>query len=310
MSAFNDIMFHDLQIFSAVVGVRSYKNAAQKLGIDLSNIGRRIKILEEQLACQLVVRNKQSIAITPEGMRLYQAFIKHDRAFNEMLDKFQNNLGNEGGDIDIAIPSGIIEYILAKKIPQYLKQNPKININLISQTREMNLVAEKYDFAILRHVPQQNALKIRKIYEIKIQLYCTKEYKDRYGVPEKLNDLDNHMLLGRIQDDLTKIRYYQVYSKTEHSAALHINTRFMTNNVGLDKQAVMSNEVIVGGNDYLYQEELATGKIIKVLPEYYFQSDFQSFYLVSDGNKHRRKIVQDFINYIINIFEEVSRASD
>ncbi|RTL11153.1 MAG: LysR family transcriptional regulator [Neisseriaceae bacterium] len=306
MSAFNDIMFHDLQIFSAVVGVRSYKNAAQKLGIDLSNIGRRIKALEEQLGCQLVVRNKQNIAITPNGMRLYQAFIKHDAAFNEMLDKFQNNMGSEGGDIDIAIPSGIIEYILARKIPQYLKQNPKININLISQTREMNLVAEKYDFAILRHIPQQNALKIRKIYEIKIQLYCTREYKERYGVPEKLNDLDKHMLLGRIQDDLTKIRYYQVYGENEHSAALHINSRFMTNNVGLDKQAVMSNEVIVGGNDYLYKEELATGKIIKVLPEYYFQSDFQSFYLVSDGNKHRRKIVQDFINYIIKIFEEVN----
>ena len=109
-----------------------------------------------------------------------------------MLDKFQNNLGNEGGDIDIAIPSGIIEYILARKIPQYLKQNPKININLISQTREMNLVAEKYDFAILRHIPQQKCLKNKKIYEIKIQLYCTKEYKDHYGVPEKLNNLDNH----------------------------------------------------------------------------------------------------------------------
>lgn len=299
---FKDIIFHDLQIFSAVVGFQSYKNAAKKLGIDISNIGRRIKVLQELLDCQLVTRNRNEIVITPEGFRLYQAFIKHEAAFNQMLDKFQNNIGKDGGDIAIAIPSGIIEYILARKIPQYLKQHPNVNIHLISQTREMNLIAEKYDFAILRHIPHQNALKIRKIYEIKIQLYCTREYKEQYGMPRSLADLDNHMLLGRIQDNLTKVQQYHVYRDREHIAVFHTNTRFMTNNTALDKQVAMSNEVIVGGNDYLYQDELATGRVIKVLPEYYFQSDFQSFYLVSDGNKHRRKIVQDFMVYLLDIF--------
>lgn len=307
MTMFNDIIFHDLQIFSAVVGLRSYKKTAQKLGLDLSNIGRRIKVLEEQLGCQLVNRNHHDLAITPEGVRLYQAFIKHETAFNEMLDKFQNSTGNEGGDIDIAIPSGIIEYILARNIPRYLREHPNININLISQTRELNLVAEKYDCAILRHIPQQNALKIRKIYEIKIQLYCTREYKKRYGAPESLFDLEKHMLLGRIQDDLTKIRQYHVYNNEERIAVFHANNRFMSNNTALDKQAVMSDEVIVGGNDYLYQEELTSGKIIKVLPEYYFHSDFQSFYLVSDGNKHRRKIVQDFMGYLLELFSSLGR---
>lgn len=304
MAILNDVMFHDLEVFAAVVELKSYKSAAQKLGIDLSGIGRRISYLEEELNCELVIRHNRNITITTDGVRLYQSFIPHIIAFNSMIDRFKDSSDFDGGEIDIAIPSGIIEYVLSKKIPEYLKQNPTLKINLVSQAREMNLVSEKYDFAILRHIPKQTNLKIRKLYAINIQLYCTALYKERYGVPETLADMPKHMILGRIRDDLTRIRKYDADNGKTRIAVYHDAT-FLTNNTAIDKQVVMSNEVIAGGNDYLYEDELARGEVIKVLPEYSFHADFQDFYLVSDGNKHKRKIVQDLMNYIIQVFSEI-----
>ncbi len=305
MFKLDDGVFHDLQIFSAVAATGNYTSAAQKLEINISNIGRRIKALEEQLNCNLIIRNGRQIIITESGLNLFQLFIQYEKKLSALLDKFQTALNLEIGEINIIIPNGIIEYILSSKIAHYLQQHPNIAINLICHNREINLIAEKYDCAILRHIPKQNSLKIRKLYDMKIQLYCTKEYKQRYGIPETLNEINQHMVLGRIQDDANKITQYHVTNGTD-STFLYIHSRFSTNNTAIDKQIVMNNEVIAGGNDYLYQDELANGKIIKVLPEYYFETGFQSFYIVSDNNKYRRKIVKDFMNFIIDTFAQIS----
>ena len=87
---------------------------------------------------------------------------------------------------------------------------------------------------------------------------------------------------------------------------LTLRPRLFTNSTTTDKMIIMSNEVIVAGTDLLYKDALASGEIIKVLPDYWFNHNFESFYLVSDGNKHRRKIVREFIDFITDIFEKLN----
>lgn len=297
-------IFRDLQIFAAIAEFGNYSDAAFKLGIDPTSVRRRISALEEKLNHLLVIKEGRKIRITPEGTLLYQEFIRQERSFREMLNDFiatKQVTGNSS--IDIIIPNGIIEYILAAQLPQYLQNNPDVTLNLTCDNLSVSVIAEKYDFVILRTIPRQNHLVVKKLYDPKFYLYCTPEYKRLYGLPETIEGLSSHMLIYRTYAGIRKQKYFYASNGIETITFVN-NSRFGTSSSTTDKNIVMGNHAIVSGTDILYKTELEQGTIIKIFPEYYFYDESNGFYLIYDKNRPPNKVVQDLINFIIQVFEE------
>jgi DNA-binding transcriptional LysR family regulator len=296
--------FRDLQIFAAIAEFGNYTDAAIKLGIDATSVRRRISALEEKLNHLLVIKEGKSIRITPEGILLYQEFIQQERLFKEMLAEFQSTKQVENNNtIDIIIPNGIIEYILAAKLPQYLQNNLDVRLNLTCDNLNTNILAEKYDFVILRTIPSQNQLVIKKLYNPKFYLYCTPEYIQRYGIPQTIDELSSHMLIHRTYANIEEQKYFYASNGVETMTFVN-NSRFGTSSSTTDKNIVMGNHAIVSGTDALYEMELKRGTIIKIFPEYYFSDDSNGFYLIYDKNRPPNKTVQNLIDFIIAIFDE------
>lgn len=297
-------IFRDLQIFAAIAEFGNYSDAAVKLGIDATSVRRRISALEEKLNHLLVIKEGRKIRITSEGVLLYQEFIRQERSFREMLAEFTATKPVTGNSsIDIIIPNGIIEYILAAKLPQYLQDNPEIILNLTCDNLSVSVIAEKYDFVILRTIPKQNQLVVKKIYDPKFYLYCTPEYKRLYGLPETIEGLSAHMLIYRTYAGIKKQKYF--YASNGIETVTFVNTsRFGTSSSTTDKNIVMGNHVIVSGTDTLYKTELEQGTIIKIFPEYYFYDESNGFYLIYDKNRPPNGVVQNLIDFIVQVFEE------
>lgn len=294
--------FRDLQIFAAIAEFGNYTDAAAKLGIDATSVRRRISALEAKLNHLLVIKEGRSIRITPEGIELYQEFIQQERAFKEMLTEFQSTKQvKKDSLIDIVIPNGIIEYILAAKLPQYLQNNLDVRLNLTCDNLNTNILAEKYDFVILRTIPSQNQLVIKKLYNPKFYLYCTPEYKKCYGIPQTIDELSSHMFIHRTYANIKEQKYFYASNGFETITFVN-NSRFGTSSSTTDKNIVMGNHAIVSGTDALYETELKQGKIIKIFPEYYFSDDSNGFYLIYDKNRPPNRIVQNLIDFIIEVF--------
>lgn len=304
MKSLKGNIFRDLQIFAAVAEFQNYSDAAAKLGIDISSVGRRIKSLEERLKHLLLVKDGRNIRITAEGMSLYQEFIQQEQAFCKMLAEFQDSKPiKHNCSINIVIPNGIIEYILSAKLPLYIRNNPEIKLNLICDNLNTNIIAEKYDFVILRNIPSQNQLVIKKLYELKFYLYCTPEYKRHYGLPQSLNELSSHLLIHRLYPNRSSSKYFYATNGTETYTLVN-NSRLGTSSSTTDKNIVLSNHAIVSGTDILYKTELEQGTIIKVFPEYCFIDDFKAFYLIYDENRPPGIAVQNLIDFIVKAFED------
>ena len=303
-----DNLFKDLTIFRTVVETQSYSAAADKLNINISSVSRRISALEEHFGKQLIIRNTRNTLITAEGTKLYNAFIDHEQNFLMMLETFQESNWQFDDIINISIPNGFMEHVLAENLPTFLQENPGITINLNVQSHEINVISEQYDFAILRQVPKQNQLKVRKLFQISVHLYCSMEYAKIYGVPETLEDLTKHLVVSRISDKNKPIEYVHA-TKGNETTTIKCNFKLTTSSFATDKLILMSHKAIVAGTDYFYRDRLAANEIIKVLPEYIFAGEHSTFYLASHNNKHRSKAVEKLINFIIQTLHNIENET-
>src|SRR5688572_19459516 len=95
--------FRYLKAFMAAVEQGSFSKAAEELNIAQSAVSRQIKLLEESVHDELLIRSSKHLMITTKGQKLYDA-IKH----------FQNDVSSllaegERSLIRVGIPHGLLE---------------------------------------------------------------------------------------------------------------------------------------------------------------------------------------------------------
>lgn len=80
-----------MRYFVETVREMSFTKAAQKLYVSQSNLSEQIKRIEEELSCQLLVRRKHVIALTPKGKEFYdfceQTLLAYDSLCNSIMNR-------------------------------------------------------------------------------------------------------------------------------------------------------------------------------------------------------------------------------
>ncbi len=69
-----------LQTFITLAKTGSYTKTAQMMVVVPSTISKQIKLLEEELGCTLVIRDKKTVRLTSAG----EALLKHARQILEI----------------------------------------------------------------------------------------------------------------------------------------------------------------------------------------------------------------------------------
>lgn len=129
-----DINFELYKVFFIVAKSGSFSAAARKLFISQSAVSQSIKSLEENIGTLLFVRGPRSVKLTAAGEILFshveQAYNLLKSAENKMLEMQSLNLG----EIKIGIGDTILRYFLTPFLQQFIKDYPKIKIQVINRT--------------------------------------------------------------------------------------------------------------------------------------------------------------------------------
>jgi DNA-binding transcriptional LysR family regulator len=168
----------------------------------------------------------------------------------------------------------------------------------------MDLIKEDFDVVILRHIPKHQTLKIRKLYQASINIYCTPDYIKRYGLPETHEDLQKHFVVGAINDHgLIDSSILSVTTPSGEQVVWNQFARIYTNSLEPVLKIARDGHAIVGGTDLLYRDELERGELLKVMPGYTFAK--VEFYLVRLSN-NKNPLIDGFIAFIENCFNDIS----
>ncbi len=293
-------IYNDAMIFCEVYEIKNFSLVAKKLGINQSTVTRRIQALEDRLELQLIRRSTRKIEITDDGVKFYQLFTGQENYLRNAIEEFKFSKNSLNGKIRMAIPYGIANHIVSPNIAKYIRENPQVNIELIYQNREADLIKEAIDLAIVRQIPAQQTLMVKKIYEAYVQLFCTPEYISRYGEPKTLEDLETHLITGYIKDDFSVDALMRVEHSDGRSFFIRGISNLSINSTEAGKTLIKGGHTIVIGLDEIYEGEQKRGEVVKVLPEYRFAHT--AFYLVRLSNNNS-PLVKHFMQFIEECFK-------
>lgn len=193
----------DILFFLEVARTRNLARAGQKLKVDHTTVSRRIRELERSLNTTLFKRSKAGFSMTEAGLRLLQ--------FAEGMENNANAIeetvvGSEKADafgaVRIASMEGIGSMYLTRCMADFSKAYPSIQVELITDTRLLDMTRREADIFVSFFRPKGRRLSVKKAGEFKIFLYASSGYLQSYPKPVDLKDLDNHGFIDFIDEHI------------------------------------------------------------------------------------------------------------
>jgi DNA-binding transcriptional LysR family regulator len=194
--------WNDIVYFLEVARQRNLVRAAQKLKVDHTTVSRRIRELERSLNCTLFRRSKSGFALTEAGLRLLQYAEGMENQANSIVEAIGNQGADAGGAVRIASMEGIGSLYLTRCIGDFNKQYPSIQIELITDTRLLDITRREADIFVSFFKPSGKRLSIKKAGEFKISLYASGTYFDNRPYPKTAKELESHPFIDFIDEHI------------------------------------------------------------------------------------------------------------
>jgi len=196
----------ELHAFVAIADARSFTRAAKALDVSPSALSHTIRALETRLRVTLLARTTRSVAPTEAGQRLL-ATVRP--AFEEIAVGLRTvgELGDApSGTVRITTFKYAAASVLMPILPRYLAAYPNVRVEIVTEERLVDVVAEGYDAGIrfAEHVDKDMvAVKVGKAGRFAI--VGSPSYFAKYPAPRTPSDLLKHRCInwrignGRIQ---------------------------------------------------------------------------------------------------------------
>lgn len=175
-----------LVTLEAVLRHRSFTAAAVELGVTQAAVSRQIALLEEELGLPMFVRKHRAIEPTPGCLTLGTTLAQ---SFANIADTVDAVRSSEQDVVTIGATVAFSSFWLLPRLAEFRRENPGVQIRVISQDARIDLDAGGVDIAIRYGKPPFADARIVGSKEDIIVPVCSPEYLRRRQSTE-LSDAD------------------------------------------------------------------------------------------------------------------------
>jgi DNA-binding transcriptional LysR family regulator len=183
---------NDIVIFIKVAQFESFSVAAQSLGMPVSTVSRRISELEDALGVTLLQRTTRKLSLTAQGRDYFNECNEPLNILSDAERVLTQTQKKPEGSLKITVPVILREKPFLDFISKFLKNYPRINIDLFITNEFVDLIAENIDLAIRFGDLKDSTLIAKKIGTSIRYLVAAPEYLKGQKHPVELEDLKKH----------------------------------------------------------------------------------------------------------------------
>lgn len=272
---------YELRAFLTVAQAGSFTKAAAQLGVSASALSHSIRKLEEQLDIKLFNRTTRSIATTDAGEQLFHHLqplfesIEHNvNTLSEFRNTLKGRLRINGNDHAFA-------FVLWDKLMAFSRQYPEVELELVSETKFVDIVAGRFDAGIrLGADVAQDMIAVRLSDKMQMAIVATPDYLADHGTPKSVDDLKQHnCLLMRLQSTDSIMQWeFRPNPKSQQLIRFQPRGRLTFNNSHLITRAVKDGQGLAWLPIDSVQAELERGELLEVLSKYAISYDGYHLY--------------------------------
>lgn len=259
---------NDLLCFVSVVRHRGFTAAARVTGIEKTRLSRRVAELEKQLGVRLLQRSTRRISLTEAG----EQFFERCRAAVEEAEAAYESIANlrkePVGTVRIACPPILAQTYLAPILPAYLAKHPMVNLHIEPTEREVDLIEDRFDLALLAR-PQFDVVAgivVRSLGSARRILVAAPRFLNETGRPTTPGEIPSFATLARASDVRDgKVRWEMSDLAGEACLVSHF-PRLQTNDLRLQFEAAIGGAGLTLLPEPIVAVSIKTGLLEHVLP--------------------------------------------
>ena len=289
-------MQSELATFVAVVEAGTFSAAARALELPVSTVSRQVSRLEERLGARLLHRSTRRITTTEVGRMFFERCQRLVAEAREAEDAVRQSQGEPRGRLRIsAPPTNVSAMHVEELVTAFMQRYPQVEVELDTESRFVDLVAEGYDLALRGGVLRDSSLTARRLFRASTGAVAAPTYLERRGrplSPAALADHDCivHRAAGRTGRWPLRPR-----------GSIQVRGRLATNDLNVARHAALAGLGIAFLPLLLVTAELATNQLEHVLPDH-IGGDSDGLHAVFAGNRHLPARTRAFLDFATNFF--------
>ena len=285
--------FDGMMAFARVVEAGSFTRAADELGLTKSSVSDAVRRLEARLGVRLLDRTTRRVSPTEAGQAFYA---RARRALAEAAAgraEAQALHSEPVGRLRVAAPEGFTRMHLAPAMPPLLAANPGLEIEVVEGAQTVDLVEAGFDLAIrIAEHPAEN-LVVRRLGSSRIVTVASPAYLTERGAPQQPSDIVAHRVIGF--SPLFWSREWRLERDGEHVVA-PFKPALLSNSTETIRAAALAGVGLVAAPDWLFATDLASGALVRVLPEW--RTPESGVFAVYPSNRLMAAKVKLFVDHV------------
>ncbi len=260
--------FDDLAAFVAVVHTGSFTRAAAQMGVTQSALSQTVRALENRLELKLLNRTTRSVSPTEAGERLYRTVGSRFADIEAELAVLGELRGKPAGTVRITATDHAVRTLLWPRLQPWLPKYPDIKIEISSDNRFIDIVAERFDIGVrLGGDVAKDMIAVRIAPDMRLVVVGSPSYFKRRARPQVPQDLPQHDCIGLRLPSHGGLLPWE-FKRHGKSINAHVTGRLIFNSSDMVVAAALGGHGLAWVPDDAVDAHIAAGRLVSVLDDW------------------------------------------
>jgi DNA-binding transcriptional LysR family regulator len=183
--------------FITVANRRSFRAAADELGVSPSAVSQIIRGLESRIGVALLTRTTRRVGLTEAGERFLSEVSPAIQALRGAMQTAQTLSDEPAGLLRLNVPRAASGSLLDSLIPDFCAAHPLVQVEIFADDHLSDIVSEGFDAGIrLAARLQADMMAVRLTPPFSFLVVGSPTYFAKHGSPQHPRDLGSHRCIG------------------------------------------------------------------------------------------------------------------
>ncbi len=259
---------NSISVFIALAEAKSFRAAAERLGVSRPAVSQAIQRLEDRLGTALVQRTTRSVSLTEAGTQLYQRVAPAVSEVALALDATRDREAKPSGLLRLAVSSIAERFISGPLVASFTQAYPGIQLDITVTDEEFDIVAEGYDAGVrLGEVIEQDMIAVPVSDEQRQLVVGAPAYFKKHGRPKHPTELAQHRCIGWRPSPRVE-PYRWEFGRNGRDFDVAVNPEVTTNDMWVMVRTACAGGGLTFGMEETFLPYIARGELEAVLEEY------------------------------------------
>lgn len=241
----------------------SFSEAAERLGLSTSTVGKAVSRLEGQLGVRLFHRSTRHLALTEEGRVLLDGCERAVAELAAVEAALASRMEEPAGRLRVSLPELLGRRIAGPCLIALAADYPKLELDIAFTNRLVDLIEENIDLCVrVGELAGGSDLMVRKLGLQRLTVCGAPDYLAKHGTPSRPSELAAHLCVTQSRGPAA-----ETWRFAESGQARHISVRSALSiaDHALTADAACRGHGLVQLPRWIVADEIGVGRLVPVL---------------------------------------------